>query len=289
MRQIFVALFMLGFVWGFEGLQFSERLIKNGETLLIEYGEKEGRIPLFIEMNSKKFPFFELPFKPRYAYVLIPIAYNTPLGKKALSLHYLHNGDMKKTSVGSVEIVWGGYKKEALRVDPSKVKLSAKDQERATREYYEAKKIYAEITQTYRAWQGLQIPLNSVVTSDFGNERLFNGKRKSYHSGIDYRASTGTEVKAFGWGRVAMLSDRFYGGLMIALDHGHGIYSVYAHLSESKVKVGDDVKMGDVIALSGATGRITGPHLHFSTKVHGITVNPKQLRALLHKISSQRF
>lgn len=274
-------------LWGFDGLHLSHQVIKNAETLLVEYDKMDSIKPLAIRIGDKRFPFFNLPFKRKYSYALVPIAYNTILGTQTLFFEHLDGERLKNSKVSTIKIVWGGYKKERLRVDPAKVKLSQEDKKRAEKEYFEAKKIYKEISPNYRAVHGVQEPLISMVTSGFGNERLFNGVRKSYHSGIDYRAQTGTAVKAFGWGRVAMVSDRFYGGLMIALDHGHGIYSVYAHLSQSKVKVGDHVKVGDIIALSGATGRITGPHLHFSTKVHGITVSPVQLMQLLKRISKK--
>ncbi len=121
----------------------------------------------------------------------------------------------------------------------------------------------------------LPVPLKKV-TSPFGIRRLYNNQLKSRHTGVDFRAATGTPVCAPHSGTVKMAQENWYTGGHIILEHGWGITSSYFHLSELLVKVGDQVRLGQQIALSGATGRVTGPHLHWGIHVHGTPVNPMQ-------------
>ena len=130
------------------------------------------------------------------------------------------------------------------------------------------------------------LPLKSKITSPFGTKRIYNGSLKSYHSGTDFKAIKNTKILAANAGKVVISQNRFYAGNSIVLDHGHGIYTGYYHLSTLDKKVGELVKRGEVLGLSGSTGRVTGPHLHFSAKVHGITVDPLQLLEVLNILNN---
>jgi len=143
-------------------------------------------------------------------------------------------------------------------------------------------KIYNTTTETLYISDKFIYPLETKITSDFGKKRVYNGSLKSYHSGTDYRAKVGTKIKAINNGKVVIAKNRFYAGNSIVLDHGNGIYSGYYHLSKMNYKEGDLVKKGDIIGLSGSTGRVTGPHLHFSFRIHGIQVDPLQAIDLLN-------
>lgn len=273
-------------VWAFDGLTLSSKRVKNGESLLVQYDGKGLLKPLSMHVDKKKFPFFKHPLDKHIFYSLIPFHYNDSLGERRLNFSYESDGKIKTVFAGSIKLIWGGYKKEKLSVDSSKIKLSKRDEKRVEKEYYKAFKIYAKKSKQFLLKIPLIRPLNTLLTSYFGNERLFNGIRKSYHSGVDYRAKVGTGICAIGQGRVVLVQERFYAGLSVILDHGQGIFSCYYHLSKSLVKVGDRVKRKGLLGLSGATGRTTGPHLHFSMKLHGVTVNPlllmKQLNDLLN-------
>ncbi|MFR8441736.1 MAG: M23 family metallopeptidase, partial [Campylobacter sp.] len=129
-----------------------------------------------------------------------------------------------------------------------------------------------------------ELPLNSKITSAFGNARTFNGELKSYHSGTDYRAAVGTGVRAANDGVVVIAKDRYYAGGSVVIDHGGGIYSQYYHLSEIKVALGDHVHKGDEIALSGESGRVSGPHLHFGIAINGVSVNPLSFVAKFNEV-----
>ncbi len=126
--------------------------------------------------------------------------------------------------------------------------------------------------------------MNSKITSAFGNARIYNKKAKSYHSGTDFRAKVGTDIKASNNGVVALTMNRFYLGKVVYIDHGRGTYSYYSHMDKIDVKKGQKVKKGQIIGKSGKTGRITGPHLHYALRLYNTTVDPLQYMEVYNQI-----
>jgi murein DD-endopeptidase MepM/ murein hydrolase activator NlpD len=121
-------------------------------------------------------------------------------------------------------------------------------------------------------------PLPLAPESDsFGNQRLFNGKIASVHHGLDYHAKLHTPVAAINSGRVVLAHPLYFEGGCVVIDHGLGLMSVYMHLSKIEVAVGRRVRRGQIIALSGASGRATGPHLHLGVRWQGTYVDPAKL------------
>lgn len=108
----------------------------------------------------------------------------------------------------------------------------------------------------------------------FGARRIFNGQPRSPHSGADFRATSGTPVRAVAPGRVVLAADHYFAGKSVYVDHGDGLISMSFHLSEILVREGDEVRPGQVVGRVGATGRVTGPHLHFGFRWHGARVDP---------------
>jgi len=120
-----------------------------------------------------------------------------------------------------------------------------------------------------------------IVTSRFGGNRLYNGGLwAQYHTGMDFRRAVGEPIYATASGRVAAAEPLSIRGNIIILDHGHGVFSQYAHLSEALVQPGEHVRRGQIIGLAGATGRTNGPHLHFEIIVGGVPVDPIRWFAL---------
>jgi murein DD-endopeptidase MepM/ murein hydrolase activator NlpD len=129
-----------------------------------------------------------------------------------------------------------------------------------------------------RLWEGrFLLPISSEVSSPFGYRRVINGTPRAPHTGVDLRAALGSEVFAPNHGRVVLLGDFFFSGHSLVLDHGAGLFTMYFHLSEFKVEMGGAVRRGDVIGLSGMTGRVTGPHLHWGARINGARVDPFEL------------
>lgn len=190
---------------------------------------------------------------------------------------------LERTRDGHVEtaIVAVGaypYPEQRLQVDDRTVHLSPADQERSARESKEIEKLWP-LEGAARFALPLRAPLAELPGAGrFGARRVFNGEPRAPHGGADYPAVTGTPVLAAADGRVALAADHFFGGRSVYLDHG-GLVTVYMHLSRIAVKDGDEVKRGQVIGASGATGRVTGPHLHFAVRWHGSRVDPALLLA----------
>ncbi|MBN2125260.1 MAG: M23 family metallopeptidase [Deltaproteobacteria bacterium] len=119
-------------------------------------------------------------------------------------------------------------------------------------------------------------PVPGDVVGPFGRRSIINEQPRSPHSGVDLRGESGTPVMAANGGRVVLTSDHFFSGNSVVIDHGGGIYSMYFHLREIAVKQGQEVDKGQVIGLVGATGRATGPHLHWGIRINGARVDPLQ-------------
>jgi murein DD-endopeptidase MepM/ murein hydrolase activator NlpD len=161
------------------------------------------------------------------------------------------------------------YKAERLKVDQKKIKLAKKDEERVWREQKVLDKIYASSVPEFFFKEGFIEPMNSFVTSIYGTKRIYNNQKHGQHLGIDYRAAIGEKVPAAGSGKIVFSGDLFYTGWTVIIDHGMDIFTVYGHLSKTLVKDGDVIKRGELIGLSGATGRVSGPHLHWGVKIQG--------------------
>jgi hypothetical protein len=123
-------------------------------------------------------------------------------------------------------------------------------------------------------------PRAARVTSRFGSGRVFNGRVSSSHLGIDYQGHTGDPIHAANRGVVALVDSFFLAGNVVYIDHGNGIVTGYFHMSQPEVAVGDTVRRGQEIGLVGATGRVTGPHLHWSARFGALTIDPADLLSL---------
>ncbi len=117
-------------------------------------------------------------------------------------------------------------------------------------------------------------PVEGIMTGSFGRRRVFNGQARRPHSGMDIAANEGVPVASPARGTVIELGDFFFSGNLIYIDHGQGMISMFAHLSEIDVEMGQQIKKGQIIGKVGATGRVTGPHLHWSLGLNGAWVDP---------------
>jgi murein DD-endopeptidase MepM/ murein hydrolase activator NlpD len=130
-------------------------------------------------------------------------------------------------------------------------------------------------------WRGAFLkPLDGDVVGPFGRRSIINDQPRAPHSGVDFRAGSGTPVRAMNHGIVVLTEDRFFAGRSVVLDHGGGILSMYFHLEKILVQKDQFVEKGQVVGLVGATGRATGPHLHLGVRINGARVNPLGLMAL---------
>ena len=261
-----------------------EKNLHNAQTALITLNASEIKNPK-LSLDKLNINFYKNHFKKDSYYALIPLSYYTKSKQHKIIISYLKNN--QKYFKGVIfNVTEGDYKSETINVPSSKVSLSKKNKIRTKKEYAQAMKIYNSKSKKQLWNKDFIYPMESKITSHFGTKRLYNKALKSYHSGTDYKAAIGEKIYAVNDGVAKIVQDRFYAGGSVVIDHGHGVYSCYFHLSKFKIKVGDKIKQGQLIGLSGDTGRVTGPHLHFSMKVHGITVDPLQTIRVLNTLNN---
>jgi murein DD-endopeptidase MepM/ murein hydrolase activator NlpD len=179
-----------------------------------------------------------------------------------------------------VPVTARAYRTSVIRVapqfvEPPKEVLSRIEEERAV------KRAVFSSSPPERRWQGGFIaPVNTRYTSSFGVRRTYNGKTQSVHQGLDFSADFGTEVRAANSGRVVVAREMYFEGGFVVIDHGESIFTLYMHLSEFLVHEGEDVSTGAALGKSGASGRVTGPHLHFAVQWQGYYLEPSTLLGL---------
>jgi len=140
-----------------------------------------------------------------------------------------------------------------------------------------------------RTWTApFAAPVPGVATSSFGRRSIVNGEPRSPHSGMDFQAANGTPVEAPNRGTVVLATDLYFAGQVVIIDHGASVFSYLAHLSEIGVKAGDVVARGQRVGLSGATGRVTGPHLHWTLRIGKARVDPLSLIYVTKKSGDRR-
>jgi murein DD-endopeptidase MepM/ murein hydrolase activator NlpD len=199
-------------------------------------------------------------------------------GKYDLALAADTQSGEKVSCNAAVTVRAGHFATESLQVEKQFVEPSPEQLQRAQEEQKKLREIFGRVTPE-RMWQGkFRMPLDGVTNGkNFGKRRILNGQPGSPHGGVDLPATTGKPVHAAQSGRVVLAEELYFSGNTVVLDHGLGIYTFYGHLSEISVKAGDKVGPGALLGKVGATGRVTGPHLHWGLTVDKARVNPLQI------------
>jgi len=180
----------------------------------------------------------------------------------------------------SVLVARAQYPTEKLRVPQKYVEPDPETRLRIETDKQLKQAAFAHQT-TSAEWSGnFRPPINTTVSEGFGTRRTFNGKLASIHRGLDYHAAPGTPVMAANSGEVVLARELFYEGNCVIIDHGLGFLTIYMHLSHLEVTEGQRVDKGQEVGLSGATGRVTGPHLHVAVRWQGGYLDPAQLWTL---------
>lgn len=178
------------------------------------------------------------------------------------------------------------YGIQELKVDEAMVTLSPAAAQRAERENTVIRAVLAARS-AERLWSPPFVaPTPGEVSGPFGVRRVFNGKPKNYHNGLDIAAPRGASVTASAAGRVALVGNYFYTGNTVLVDHGLGLYTAYFHMDSAAVVDGERVEAGTVLGLVGSTGRSTGPHLHWGVYLAGVRVDPLSLVAAAQDTSA---
>jgi murein DD-endopeptidase MepM/ murein hydrolase activator NlpD len=229
---------------------------------------------------------FSFDAKSKMWYALAGVSLETTPGSYALELTGETSdpkaGTKKLSFMRSFKVVRGTYPKISVKLSvEGKFTEPSPEQQKQIQESQEIKKDYLNRVTPDREWSGqFTTPADASISDVFGSERIFNGKTSSPHLGLDFRVPSGTPVAAMNDGTVLLARPLYFEGNFVVLDHGQGLLSLYLHLSEFKVKEGERVKRGEVIGLSGGTGRATGPHLHVAIRWQGTYLDPASLLRL---------
>jgi murein DD-endopeptidase MepM/ murein hydrolase activator NlpD len=173
------------------------------------------------------------------------------------------------------------YPKVAVLKVPQKFTAPDPEQLRVIAQDKQVKEAAFKTLTPDREWKGsFEPPVNAAISDVFGVQRVFNGAVQSTHQGLDFRVPTGTPVSAVNAGTIALARFLYFEGNCVVIDHGQGLLTLYLHLSEFSVKEGEHIRKGQLIGLSGGTGRATGPHLHLAVRWQGTYLNPAALLAL---------
>jgi len=200
---------------------------------------------------------------------VVGVHLDDPVGASAITL-----GD--GTSIG-FDVGAHAYREQHLEVAPGFVSLSEENLARVGRERKIIDAALNNWRDLYLDSVALKKPVDGPHSSSFGSRRFFNGEARSPHSGMDIAATTGTPVLAPRDGIVAAIGDYYFNGNTVIVDHGQGLITMYCHLSEITVAEGQAVSLDETLGLVGATGRVTGAHLHFGTYLNGNAIVPELL------------
>ncbi len=209
---------------------------------------------------------------------LVPVDMETKPGRYRWTVAVIEPDRDPRTVRGTLRIDGHRFPVQRLTLPKGMVDLDAETEKRADREQERLKTLYRTITPE-RFWRGAFVPplRTGRSGSGFGSRRIINGEPRMPHAGTDFPAPLGTPVVAANTGRVALVGDYFFPGRLVVIDHGLGLYTFYFHLASVSVAADDRVDRGQPIGTVGATGRATGPHLHFGAQLGTARIDPAAL------------
>lgn len=269
------------------GITFKHRArsLHPGELVVLEARSAAPLSRLKVKAFNREFAAFS-PDGGHAWTCLVGIDLETGPGNYRVELQGIDNAGRSVAAEGLFKVTAKEFPTRVLTVDPKYVSPPAKVLPRIQEERRRVDSIFSAVSPE-RLWNGpFRRPVPGAVISAFGKRSVYNGKPRSPHGGVDFRGASGTPVHAPNSGVVVLASNLYYSGNTIILDHGLGLYSYFGHLSVISVKEGAMVKTGEVIGKVGATGVVTGPHLHWTVRLGGSRIDPIALLALLGKEKS---
>jgi murein DD-endopeptidase MepM/ murein hydrolase activator NlpD len=258
-----------------DGLALYPPQLHNGEVAVLRW---QGE-PLSFGVFRFRGEVFYLYPDTDGAVALLPVGLDVPAGDYPLIAALVN---LKGRTTAKELVLRIDHKvrpEEHLTLPERMVTPKAGDVERINRERALLEEKFS--LRSSRLWTTFERPVDGPISSVFGKRRLMNDKPKSPHSGTDFRGQKGTPVHTISNGRVVLVSDLFYTGETVVVDHGEGLFSLYAHLSKVLVDEGHELLTGDVLGLIGSTGRSTGAHLHLSVRLLGERIDPIALLTVL--------
>jgi len=256
------------------------RSLQPGEVVLVTLESPRPVRRVSGTAFGKDFPFFASS-NSRVWQGLIGIDLETRGGRYLVNVRGMRVDGSPFRVAHPLQILDKKFPTRRLTVDEQFVTPPKEVEERIRRESQRVEEIFRVVT-PQRMWKGsFAAPVPGPASSSFGRRNILNGKPRSPHTGTDFSADTGTPINAPNSGKVVLAADLYFSGNTVIIDHGLGLYSFFAHLSQFSVHEGDEVGARQVIGRVGATGRVTGPHLHWTVRLVGTRVDPLSLMAIL--------
>ena len=247
----------------------------QGQAFEMSFPTEPGLTGITVRWSGHQVPFFKSD--DRWL-AIVGVDLDSKPGDHAVDVTFSYEDGRTRLVREPVLVNAGEYPTTELQVEERYVALSPEDQARADREAAETNAIYDTFTPERYWTDAFEVPVRGAKDGrNFGHRRVFNQQPRAPHSGADLRASTGTPIHAANRGRVVLAKELFFSGNAVYVDHGYGLYTTYLHLSKIDVAVGDVVERGQQLGLAGATGRVTGPHLHWGVRLLAARVDPFSL------------
>lgn len=248
----------------------------NGSPCLFRVGAEKKVKYISGEWQGHKV-FFDFDAAGSAWYGFAGVELDTPAGPHQLKLDYTFANGTRSSSTHSVTIGRAAYRRIALSVPRKFTEPDAETLTRIKQEQELKRDVFRHLSKD-RYWSGsFSAPVDNVTTENFGTQRTFNGRLQSVHHGLDFRAATGTPVRAMNSGEVILARELFYEGGFVIIDHGQRLLTLYMHLSGFSATEGERVVKGQIVGLSGESGRATGPHLHVGARWQSVYVDPMAL------------
>ena len=253
-------------------------VVRQGDVALIVVTGAAGAPDM--DGSVAGWPLFFFPYADGYA-ALIGIDLEARPGRTPWRIGFDDSGGIARKSAGTITVKARKFPVQRLSLPKSMVDLSPENERRAEAEAARLRTLFDTVS-FERLWRGrFTKPVASEAKAEgFGSRRIINGKPRSPHSGLDFAVPAGTPVVASNRGRVALVVDFFFGGKVVALDHGEGLYTLYMHLDRVDVTEGALVERGSIIGSVGSTGRATGPHLHWAAHLRRARIDADALLKL---------
>lgn len=255
------------------------RALQPGEVIHLRLEGKAAIRLAHARFQGKKYVLWKIPGQDRYlTFIGLDLGIQPGRYPLQVSVHYA-DGALHSVS-REIQIVEKDFPVKKLWVDERFVTPPAAELERIRAESALLGSIFALATPRWLGDGSFILPCGGEAVPNFGERRIFNNEPRSPHSGVDISSPLGTPVKAANSGQVVLAGDLYYAGNTVIIDHGLGLFSFYCHFSAIETKRGDWIQKGEVIGRVGATGRVTGPHLHWSIRLRNSRVDPMSLIAL---------
>ena len=261
-------------------MKFSAATAAQGSLLPVTIsGVKVGQ-SITAEWDGHPMPLWRESASSSTLHSLLAVDLEKPAGTYDWKLAWTGEGGNPAACSQTITVRNGKFLTEHLKVEEQYVHPDPEQEKRAAEDQRKMKAIYDTLT-LEALWKGkFVLPLKGDFTGkNFGRRRVLNGEARSPHAGVDFPAPAGTPVYASQAGRVVVAENLYYSGNTVVIDHGYGIYTLYAHLSEIAVQAGAAVNASEEIGKVGATGRVTGPHLHWGLTIDHARVDARQIVA----------